>query len=385
MSLQIEFEEGLYYRQTLFDKAKRVVVKVGSAVLADQNGLNRRVLYNLAREISFLHNSGREVILVTSGAVAAGKRKLQYSDNKALSMPEKQALAAIGQSCLMHDYDEAFARHKKNIAQILLTHSDLANRKRYLNIRNTIQTLFKLGVIPVINENDTVSTEELKFSDNDNLGALVTNLIEADMFICLTDVDGLYDKNPTTDPTAKIIYTVEEVTEEIMNMAGNSKSMLGTGGMQSKIIAAKMVAIGGACSFIGPGRQDDILKHLFSGELFGTFFLPHKEKMRGRKRWIAYVLKPQGTLKLDSGACTALSTGGRSLLPSGVISVKGEFDVGDSVQCVNESGRNIAVGLTNFNSEDLEKIRGQRTDLIETILGYKEYDEVLHRNNLVLI
>jgi glutamate 5-kinase len=243
MNDQLALEEGLYSRQTLFNKAKRVVVKVGSAILTRKDGLNNEVIGNLAREIAFLHNSGREVILVSSGAVAAGKRKVNFPDEQELTMREKQALAAIGQSRLMHDYDEAFGKYDKNIAQILLTHSDLADRKRYLNVRNTILTLFKFGVIPVINENDTVSTEELKFSDNDNLGALVANLIEADMFICLTDVDALYDRNPLTDPQARAIYTVTEVTEEIEAMAGNSKSALGTGGMRSKIHAAKMAAV----------------------------------------------------------------------------------------------------------------------------------------------
>jgi glutamate 5-kinase len=211
---EIDHEEGLYYRQTLFDKARRVVVKVGSAILTAEDGLNREVIDNLAREISFLHNSGREVILVSSGAVSAGKRKIKISDDQELTIRQKQALAAVGQSRLMHDYDEAFGQYGKNIAQILLTHSDLANRKRYLNVRNTILALFRYGVIPVINENDTVSTEELKFSDNDNLGALVANLIEADMFICLTDVDALYDRNPLADSGARAIYTVAEVTAE---------------------------------------------------------------------------------------------------------------------------------------------------------------------------
>jgi len=381
----IDLEEGLYYRQTFFDKAKRVVVKVGSAILASENGLNYGVVDNLARELSFLHNSGREVILISSGAVAAGKKKLGYRDDRELTIKEKQALAAIGQSQLMHDYDEAFGRYDKNIAQILLTHSDLANRKRYLNVRNTILTLFKLGVIPVINENDTVSTEELKFSDNDNLGALVTNLIEADMFLCLTDVDALYDRNPVSDPLAKIVYTVAEVTPEIEEMAGNSKSALGTGGMQSKINAAKMVSAGGGCSFIGPGRQKDILQHLFSGEMVGTFFLPKSEKMQSRKRWIAYVLKPKGTLVLDDGACSAITAKGKSLLPAGIISVEGQFDIGDSVKCVDTGHNALAVGLTNFNSNDLLKIKGLHTDKIETVLGYKESDEVMHRDNLVLL
>ncbi len=385
MKNQVALEEGSYSRQTLFNKARRVVVKVGSAILTAKDGLNHQVIDNLAREIAFLHNSGREVILVTSGAVAAGKRKVNFPDDQEVTMREKQALAAIGQSRLMHDYDEAFGKHGKNIAQILLTHSDLADRKRYLNVRNTILTLFDFGVIPVINENDTVSTEELKFSDNDNLGALVANLIEADMFICLTDVDALFDKNPLTDPQAKAISTVTEVTEEIEAMAGNSKSSLGTGGMRSKIHAAKMVSAGGGSSFIGPGRREDILQRLFSGEMIGTFFLPRSEKMQSRKRWIAYVLKPQGTLVLDQGACLAITTKGKSLLPSGILGIEGEFDQGDSVRCVDGNNHPIAVGLVNFCSDDLRKIKGLHSDKIELVLGFKESDEVLHRDNLVIL
>ena len=385
MTTQVSLEEGLFNRQALFAKAKRVIVKVGSAILTGKDSLNREVIDNLAREIAFLHDSGREVILVTSGAVAAGKRKVKIPDDQELTMREKQALAAIGQSRLMHDYDEAFGKHGKNIAQILLTHSDLADRRRYLNVRNTILTLFKFGVIPVINENDTVSTEELKFSDNDNLGALVANLIEADMFICLTDVDALYDRNPLTDPEAKAISTVIEVTEEIEAMAGNIKSALGTGGMQSKIHAAKMVSAGGGSSFIGPGRRKDILQHLFAGEMVGTFFLPRTEKMQSRKRWIAYVLKPQGTLLLDQGACLAITTKGKSLLPSGILDIQGRFEQGDCVRCVDGQNRPIAVGLVNFCAEDLRKIKGLRSDRIADILGFKESDEVLHRDNLVIL
>lgn len=385
MRLGKDQQEGLYYRQTLFDKAKRVVIKVGSAILTHDRGLNHEVVNNLAQEISFLKDSGREVILVSSGAVAAGRKKLDINDTTELSIKQKQALAAVGQSLLMHDYDEAFGRFGKNIAQILLTHSDLANRKRYLNVRNTIHTLFKLGVIPVINENDTVSTEELKFSDNDNLGALVANLIEADMFICLTDVDALYEANPNSDPFAKPVYTVEEVTPEIEKMAGNSKSALGTGGMQSKINAAKMVSAGGGSSFIGPGRKKNILKHLFSGEMIGTFFLPKKDKMQSRKRWIAYVLKPKGLLILDDGACVAICKKGRSLLPSGIVEVEGEFEKGDSIHCLDSSGQPVAVGLTNFSSTMVSKIKGLRTGQIEKSLGYRENDEVVHRDNMVVL
>ena len=385
MTSETEIEEGLYYRQMLFDKARRVIVKVGSAVLAGNDGLDNAMIENLAKEISFLHSSGREVIVVSSGAVAAGKRKLAFDDSREVTIREKQALAAIGQSRLMHDYDEAFTFHGKTIAQVLLTHSDLAHRQRYLNVRNTLLTLFKLGVIPIINENDTVSTEELKFSDNENLGALVANIIEADMFICLTDVEALYDSNPAVNPSAKPIYTVTKVTDEILDMAGHSKSMLGTGGMRSKIIAAKMVSAGGGSSFIGPGKKKDILKHLFSGEKVGTFFLPQAEKMQGRKRWIAYVLKSKGELILDDGAVQSISRRGKSLLASGIVAIDGIFDVGDSVRCLDQRKKPVAVGLTNYNSSDLNNIRGMKSDKFSQILGFKEHDEVMHRDNLVIL
>lgn len=385
MDNQVNLDDAVSDRQALFNRAKRIVIKVGSAILTGKEGLNREVIGNLVQDIVDLHDSGREIILVTSGAVAAGKRKVRFRDDQELTMRDKQALAAIGQSRLMHDYDEEFSKYGKNIAQILLTHSDLADRKRYLNVRNTILTLFNFGAIPVINENDTVSTEELKFSDNDNLGALVANLIEADMFICLTDVDALYDRNPLTDSEAKAINTVLEVTEEIEAMAGNSKSALGTGGMRSKIHAAKMVSAGGGSSFIGPGRKKDILKSLFSGEIVGTFFLPRAEKMQSRKRWIAYVLKPQGTLVLDDGACLAITVKGKSLLPSGIVDIQGQFEQGDCVRCVDRGNHPIAAGLVNFCSGDLIKIRGLRSDKIVDVLGFKESDEVLHRDNLVIL
>ncbi len=385
MTIQIDREQGLYYRQTLFDKARRVVVKVGSAVLTDAGGMNHTVIDNLARQIAFLHDSGREVILVSSGAVAAGRRKIAFNQGRELAIPEKQALAAIGQSELMHIYDEAFAGYGKKIAQVLLTHSDLSHRHRYLNVRNTLQTLFRFGAIPIINENDTVSVKELRFGDNDTLGALVTNLIEADMFICLTDVTGLYSGNPHADPSARPIYTVAEITADIEAMAGNVTSALGTGGMRSKIRAAKMVAAGGGSSFIGPGREKNILQQLFSGEMIGTFFLPGRTKMPSRKHWIAHVLKPKGNLVLDEGACVALTRKGKSLLPSGILEVCGEFGTGDPVECRDREGKKIAVGLINYKSSDLVQIKGLRTEKIAEVLGFKDSDEVMHRDNLVIL
>lgn len=385
MTSQISREDGLYYRQTLFDKARRIVIKVGSAVLTTRSGINQQVVENIARDLSFLKDTGREVILVSSGAVAAGRKKVTIGDTLKVGLKEKQALAAIGQSCLMQTYDEAFARHRKIIGQLLLTHADLASRDRYLNVRNTILTLFRFGAIPIINENDPVSGEELRFGDNDTLGALITNLIEADMFICLTDVDCLYTGNPQSDPTARPVYTVQRVTAEIEAMAGNTKSTLGTGGMQSKICAAKMVAAGGGSSFIGPGRTDHILQRLFSGEMIGTFFLPAEERIQRRKHWIAYVLRPKGHLILDQGACNALLHKGKSLLSSGIQEVCGEFGVGDVVHCLDGRNQPIAAGLVSYSSADLEVIKGHHSDEIESLLGFKDCDEVIHRDNLVLL
>ncbi|HEB70167.1 MAG TPA: glutamate 5-kinase, partial [Desulfobulbus sp.] len=315
MTFQVSKEEGLFYRQSLFDQARRVVVKVGSAVLTDHEGLNQPVIESLARQISFLCSTGREVILVSSGAVAAGRQRLGVSGQGRSGLKVKQALAAIGQGLLMQAYEQAFARHRQQVAQVLLTHSDLSHRDRYLNVRNTINTLFEFGVVPIINENDTVSVEELRFGDNDTLGALITNMIGADMFIILTDVDSLCTANPADDATARPVYTVATIDKQVEKMAGSTSSQLGTGGMQSKIRAAKMVASCGASSFIGPGKNTNILQELFSGDLVGTFFLPMSEKIGGRKHWIAHVLRPKGFLVVDDGACRALIERGKSLLP----------------------------------------------------------------------
>lgn len=381
----ISLEDGLYFRQTYFDNAKRIVVKVGSAVLTNDRGIDERVIHNIARELSFLKNSGREVILVSSGAVAAGKRKIIIPDDAEIGLDEKQALAAIGQPSLMRSYEAAFKGCGQTIAQVLLTHSDLADRKRYLRVRNTILALFRFNTIPVLNENDTVAVDELRFGDNDTLAALIANLIEADMFICLTDVVGLYTGNPQTDPDARPVYTVAAVNEQIEAMAGNVKSALGTGGMQSKIRAAKMVSTGGGSSFIGPGREETILQQLFSGEMIGTFFLPAQDKIKPRKQWIAHVLHPKGFLVLDSGACNALSARGCSLLPSGIQEVRGDFDVGDAVHCLNPDGKVIAAGLINYCSDDVDRIKQHHSEEINNLLGVKDYDEVIHRDNLVLL
>ncbi|PIE59535.1 MAG: glutamate 5-kinase [Desulfobulbus propionicus] len=384
MTLQIDREEGLYLRQTLFDRARRVIIKVGSAVLTRETGLNKEVIEALARQISFLRESGREVILVSSGAVAAGRQTLGVARKDHEELRLKQALAATGQGLLMQAYEQAFSPYNQKVAQILLTHDDVSHRKRYLNVRNTILTLFDFGVVPVINENDTVSREELRFSDNDTLAALITNMIGADMLIILSDVDGLFTANPGMDATARPVYTVLEITEEIEQMASHSTSSLGTGGMLAKIHAAKMVALSGGSSFIGPGRNKNILQELFSGATIGTFFLPARERITRRKHWIAYVLRPEGTLILDDGASRALVMHGKSLLPSGILNVQGEFDVGAPVQCVDSRGQVIASGLTNYCSGDIIRIMGLKSSEIASALGHKDCDEVIHRDNLVL-
>ncbi len=385
MTFQVDQEEGLYYRQTLFDKAKRVVIKVGSAVLTGSEGLDFAIIAHLASQLSFLCSTGREVILVSSGAVAAGRRQLGVHRLGNEELKVKQALAAMGQGLLMHAYEQSFARYEQKVAQILLTHADLARRDRYLNVRNTISTLFEFGVVPIINENDTVSVKELRLGDNDTLGALITNMMGADMYIMLTDVDGLCTANPAEDLSAEPVYTVARIDKNVENMAGNTGSSLGTGGMRTKIRAAQMVAACGGSSFIGPGKNPNILQELFSGDLVGTFFLPANDKISGRKHWIAYVLRPSGFLHLDTGACHAIERRGKSLLPSGIVKVEGRFGVGAPVHCCCPDGDVIAAGLTNYASVDIEKIKGGKSCDIKDKIGYVDSDEVIHRDNLVLL
>ncbi|MBU2539146.1 MAG: glutamate 5-kinase [Proteobacteria bacterium] len=372
-------------RRRFLDRAKRVVIKVGSAVLTTGEGLNHPVLDNLAREICALRQSGRQVILVSSGAVAAGRRKMALGD-RPLTLREKQAAAAIGQSSLMRSYEKIFEQLGQKVAQVLLTHDALSHRDRYLNVRNTLFTLLDWGLIPIINENDTVSVEELRFGDNDALGAMVTNLTEADIFVCLTDVPGLFSANPLTNPEAKPVYTVAKIDATVQGMVGNVQSALGTGGMGSKVKAAKMVSARGGCSFIGPGRESDTISRLFAGDLVGTFFLPQEEKLASRKHWIAYTLRPQGSLVLDGGACKALLQGGKSLLPSGILEVRGKFGIGAPVHCVSEKGEPLAAGLVNYASGDIDRIKGVKTNQIEQVLERpKDSDEVIHRDNLVIL
>lgn len=385
MGLQMNEQDELVYRKTLFDRARRVVIKVGSAVLTGTHGLDEEIIANIASQINFLRSSGKEVILVSSGAVAAGRRKMGLHKSPHETLRIKQALAAIGQGLLMQAYEQAFAPYQQVVGQVLLTHNSLSDRGRYLNVRNTMLALFEYGVVPIINENDTLSTEELRFSDNDTLAAMISNMIGADILIMLSDVAGLYTANPASDPEAQAIYTVTRVNKKIERMAGHSTSQLGTGGMLSKIRAARMVADCGGASFIGPGRHPQVLEALFNGERIGTFFPPASDKLKQRKGWIAYVLKPQGSLVLDTGACRALIEQGKSLLPSGITAIQGNFAKGSPVHCLDPEGNAIASGLSNYAAAPLHRIIGKKTSEIEPILGYKDSDEVIHRDNLVLL
>ncbi len=364
-------------------RAKRVVIKIGSGVISDCRGLEGAMIEAIAGQVSALITAGREVIVVSSGAVAAGKGSLGIT-GRPPTIPLKQAAAAIGQSRLMRAYKESFGLREHLVAQVLLTRDDLANRRRYLNARNTLMTLLEHGVTPVINENDTVVVEEIRFGDNDNLPAMVTNLTEADLLIILSDVDGLYDCDPGKNPEARLIPRVEEITPEIEAMAGDSATLVGTGGMATKIQAAKTAALYGVATVIVNGRSPGILTRLFAGEEVGTRFLPGRRRLAAKKHWIAFTKKPRGRLLLDEGARRALVEGGKSLLPSGIRQVEGDFDRGDAVRLCDLEGREFARGIIGYSLAELTRIVGRKSSEIEAILGYKYGDEVVHRDNLVL-
>jgi glutamate 5-kinase len=364
-------------------KAKRVVVKVGSGVLTRDLGLDLDIIASIARQLSALMDMKKEMILVSSGAVASGVKKIGLPKRPS-KMPEKQAVAAIGQAGLILEYEKAFSKHGKHVAQILLTDEDLSNRERYLNARNTMGTLLEWGVLPIINENDTVAVAEIKFGDNDSLSARVALLMEADLLINLTDIDGLYDKDPRHFPDAKRITELSSITRHIEELAGGIPGALGTGGMLTKIKAAKKMIASGIPMIIASGKDPSILDDLFQGKDKGTFFRPKLQRLGSRKSWIAFNSKPKGSVFLDDGAAEALRNKGKSLLPSGITQVLGEFRMGAPVEIKDGAGIVIGVGLVNYSSADIDVIKGLKTRDIEVRLGHKEYDEVIHRDNLVL-
>ena len=363
--------------------AKKILIKIGSAVLTGENGLDLKIIDALVQEMCDLTRRGFSIVLVSSGAIASGKHRLGMTGHLK-SMPEKQAAAAVGQGRLMRVYSKAFEKNNLYVAQILLTMSDLTDRQRYLNIRNTLATLVDWHVTPIINENDTVAVDEIKFGDNDNLAAMIANIIEADLFINLTSTDGLYDGNPAESKKAKRIDLVREITDEIEAMATSDTSSVGTGGMRSKILAAKKVTSLGIPCIIAPGKRKKVLSDIVAGIDVGTLFLPQTSRLASRKYWIANTLRPRGRLIIDDGAKKALLEKGKSLLPSGVTAVEGNFAPGDPVVCVGPDGATWAKGLVNFDSSDMRKILGLKTAQISAVLGHKDYDEVIHRDNLVI-
>jgi glutamate 5-kinase len=367
---------------------KRIVVKLGTNLLTGGTGkLDMKIMSDLARQVADLHASGHEMILVSSGAVAAGREKLG-TRNKMKDIPFKQVMASVGQNHLMHIYDELFGKHGITVAQALLTKSDLADRSQYLNARNTLLALIDLKVICVVNENDVVcidELDELRFGDNDNLSAMVANLVDADLLILLSDVRGLYSANPQQDTEAKLIPLVDKIDEHIEDMAGGAGSSRGTGGMATKIEAAKLATSSGVPVVITDGSESDVIVKVADGKNVGTFFTARASKIESRQRWLLSGLCCMGKVIIDKGAAGALRRQNRSLLPTGIISVEGDFNRGDVIDIQDGEDNRIGSGITNYGSQDLVRIKGAKSSEISDILGYEYGDEAIHRDNLALM
>ncbi|MCC6712585.1 MAG: glutamate 5-kinase [Candidatus Dadabacteria bacterium] len=372
-------------RKAIISRTKRAIIKIGSSVLTDDGGiLDESAFDRLAKDISAVKNQKRDVAVVSSGAIASGMKKLGLT-RKPTEVSMKQAIAACGQSTLIRNYERAFSSYGEKVAQILLTHDNLTDRKRFLNARKTLTTLFGMGIIPIINENDTVAVEEIMLGDNDNLAAHVTSLVEADLLILLTDIGGLYDKDPRRSRDAELIALIDRIDKNVESIAGDTSGRTTTGGMKTKIQAARTAAAFGVPTIIANGKEESTLEDLFAGKEVGTLFLPSAASLSRRKHWIAFTLRSAGQIIIDDGARNAISSKGKSLLPSGIKDVKGKFGVGESVTCVDESGAEIARGLTSYSSEDIKLIMGRSTRDIEAVLGHKYSDEVIHRDDLVII
>ena len=372
-------------RADIVRRADPVVVKVGTNVLADPAGaLDRSRIAALAAQLARLRAGGRRVALVSSGAIGAGVGRLGLG-RRPTDLPHLQACAAVGQCALMQVYQDCLAPHGAHAAQILLTAGDFDSRVRYLNARHTILTLFEYGCLPVINENDTVSVAEIKFGDNDHLAAMVANLLQAPLLVLLTNVDGLFTGDPRQDPSARLVSTVSHIDRSVTELAAATTSALGTGGMRSKLRAARLATAAGGAVIMANGSTDGVLDAVFSGAAVGTLFLPHREALPARRRWLGLTARPQGALRLDDGARKAVEQDGRSLLPVGVVSITGTFGKGDVVSLCGWDGIEFARGLTNYSSADAERIRGLSTDQIARAVGKVPYVEIVHRDNLAVV
>ena len=376
--------------KSLLADAKCIVIKVGSSLVTNNGeGLDQAAIAAWAAQIAQLVKpkdglAARQVVLVSSGAVAEGMQRLGWK-KRPTAVNELQAAAAVGQMGLVQMYESCFSQHALHTAQVLLTHEDLADRKRYLNARSTLRTLLAMGVIPIINENDTVVTDEIRFGDNDTLGSLVANLIEADALVILTDQAGLYSADPRKNPDAEFVQHAVAGDDTLEQMAGGAGSSVGTGGMLTKILAAKRAARSGAHTIIASGREEAVLVRLAKGEVIGTHLRSEQGKILAKKQWMADHLRVSGQLKLDAGAVKVLCNEGKSLLPVGVIAVEGHFERGDVVACIDEQGKEVARGLVNYSSSETSRILRKSSSEIETILGYMDEAELIHRDNLILL
>ena len=365
----------------LLKSCKRLVLKVGSAVLSGPQGRTHQL--HLAQQIAALRQQGREVVLVSSGAVSLGMAQLGLSE-RPRTIPGKQAAAAVGQPHLMQGWEQALGWYQLRVGQILLTAEDMTSRPRYLNARNTLETLLEWGVVPVINENDSIMVEEIKFGDNDQLSALIASLVGADLLVIFSDIDALYDSDPRHNPHARPLRLVPQVDAQVMQMAGVSPNEVGTGGMRSKLLAARKAQAAGIPMLLLPGHQPDSLLKAMSGQETGTLFTAGERRYGGERLWLHQLPQSAGQLVLDAGAARALRQGGASLLPAGIKAVRGSFRVGDAVRVLDEAGQLIGVGLVNYASSDIERIKGLRSQQIETVLGHHHSDEVIHRNHFAL-
>ncbi|MCX8053089.1 MAG: glutamate 5-kinase [Armatimonadetes bacterium] len=361
----------------------RIVVKVGtSSLVSDKGSLDRAKMATLVDQLAAVKKQGKDIVLVTSGAIRAGMERLGLARRPA-NIPDQQASAAVGQSLLMHTYTELFSEHGIVVAQVLLTRDDFRDRVRYLNARNTMHTLLHLGCVPIVNENDTVATEEIRFEENDTLSALVAACVDADLLLNLSDVEGLYDRDPCLED-ARLVEEVSKITPEIEALAGSTCGAYGRGGMRAKIEAAKIAVNSGVRMVIARASRPNVILDAAAGKNVGTRFLSRSSGLSHRKRWIAFGSRVKGSVTVNEGARRMLVERGKSLLAAGVVGCEGSFAVGDLVSVVDESGRQIARGLVNYSADEIKMIQGKRSDEIEKILGYKDFDEVIHRDNLVL-
>lgn len=364
---------------------KRIVIKVGTSTITHTNGLlNLTQMESVVRQIADLHNQGYEVILVSSGSIGAGIGKLGLK-TRPKTIPEKQVAAAVGQGILIHMYEKLFSEYGKIVAQILITKEDIHHRTRFLHVRNAFFSLLDQGVVPIVNENDAIAVDEIKLGDNDTLSAIVASISEADLLILLSDIEGLCEADPRVQPDAPLIHTVTEISPYIEQLAGGAGSNLGTGGMVTKVNAAKIATSSGTAMVIVNGSRPGVINEIIRGEDVGTWFQEKQHPLQARKHWIAFGSTPSGVLVIDEGAAKALVQRQKSLLPSGILQVNQEFREGQIVSVVNQEGQELARGITNYSSNDIDLIKGLNTSEIDGKLGYKAYDEVIHRNNLVIV